>query len=339
MQLSVRDFVRPEKLEIEHVTLDDSTPAVLNDDARVREGDILSPVVPQQQVRVPTALRGINLAKITGRNELICALTHNLPRNEFNMPRLLYRPDILDPSVFRLSESVQAQGGVAVDEHAISKFQAMQDLLDASTIMLQYHEGYPALPNNQPFWAKFDWESPVEYDAFTAYMKLPGGRSSALLSPAYQDLFAQLFHTNYWGIRCIANDTFAVVHYQRMREQRILSTDDKHFLQAETMLNKLNDLVASVDWDQLKSDPKQFVEVYERLAKVQRTALGHAPQGGSGGEMRGVQSVEVIMRKTTDQTLPAPEQHKVDGLDIQQLLQDPDGLKSAQELILRVNSK
>lgn len=347
MQLDVTDFQRkPKEIEVEQVKLADlpqkpDTLPVLADECRVREGDILKPLPSAPISRVPTALRGIALSRISSRSELVCALTHNLPRNDYNMPKLIYRPDLLDPSIFHTSDPTPSAVPDLPIPHAIAedtnKFQAMQDLLDASTIILNYYEGFPALSNGKPIWDKFDWESPTDFSHFKQYLALPGARTASLLSPDAQLCFSELFHVNYWAIRCLASDTFAVIHYQRMREQRILKTDDKHFLESEALLTTLLALKNEVEWDALKEDPKQYVEVLERLTKIQRAALGHSAQGG-GEHEHSVQSIEVLLRKIAPQAVPTAE-NKAEGLDITQLLTDPASLERAQELILRVNTK
>lgn len=300
-----------------------------------------------EDLHVPIALRNVDLSLITDKASLLCALTHNLPRNEYNMPKILYRPDLLDPQIFyvprvttpkhtedpvtpRLTRLSRPETAVAED-----KFQLMQELLDASTITLDYYEGYPAY-QSQPIWAKFPWETDDDYDIFNSYLELPGARQIGALVDK-REKAGELFHVNYWGLRCLASDTFAVVHYKRQRERRILQTDDVHFLQAEKILRQLISQIPDVNWDTLNEEPKVFVEVLERVAKIQRAALGTTERRSE--DERNIPSVELIMRKSAEHLAPLSKEEDVGGVNIAKLLRDPKSVQDAQELILRIGGQ
>ena len=123
-----------------------------------------SEVIPpnEQTPQRPIPLRGVDLEAVHSLPELMCVLTHNLPRNEYNMPKIIYRPDVLDVNAFHLSGEDSPATATTVFSLPIGgeltrKFRMMQDLLDASTIILDYHEGYPAIKGNA-LWQKFEWE-------------------------------------------------------------------------------------------------------------------------------------------------------------------------------------
>jgi hypothetical protein len=327
------------------------------------------------ELKIPIALRNVDLNAITSKVSLLAVLTHNLPRNEYNMPKILYRPDILDYTVFRLNPDpetekpdppeqsdqppAQPDQPTAQSTPVTSKslvpttptctdisrrekdpreaaYQLMQELLDASTIILDYHEGYPSYLSS-PVWKQFPWESQQEYDLFQKYLELPGARQIALLGDNDSKTAGELFHLNYWGLRCLASDTFAVVHYKRMRERRILQTDDTHFLESERILRLLIAQIQDVKWDVLQDDPKTFVEVMERVTKIQRAALGTTERRGDDNQ--GIPSVELIMRKSAEHLAPLSQNEDVGGVDIAKLLRDPKSVQDAQELILRIGNQ
>jgi len=299
-------------------------------------------------LKIPIALRNCDLSAITSKPALMAVLSHNLPRNEYNMPKILYRPDVLDHNVFHLpeddkpaeSEDPRAPRLSQLDRgekrDSDQAFQLMQELLDASTIILDYHEGYPSYLGT-PVWKQFPWESTEDYELFTRYLDLPGARQLALLGNVDREATNELFHVNYWALRCLASDTFAVVHYKRMRERRILQTDDVHFLESERILRKLIAQIGEVKWDVLQDDPKTFVEVLERVAKIQRAALGTTERRAD--DERTIPSVELIMRKSAEHLAPLSAVEDVGGVDMAKILRDPQAVQDAQELILRIGSR
>jgi hypothetical protein len=301
-------------------------------------------------LKVPIALRNVDLSAITSQASLLAVLTHNLPRNEYNLPKILYRPDILDYTIFQLPPRpldpaaptcTSFHGGEKRDPEGTDsaqeqRFQLMQELLDASTIVLDYHEGYPSYQGS-PIWSQFPWESTQDYDMFRTYLNLPGARQLSLIGIDARQMASELFHVNYWGLRCLASDTFAVVHYKRMRERRILQTDDTHFLEAERILRLLIAQIHEVQWDTLREDPKAFVEVMERVAKIQRAALGTTERRAD--DERTIPSVELIMRKSAEHLAPLSQNEDVGGVDIAKLLRDPKSVQDAQELILRIGGQ
>lgn len=334
-------FRRPVPV-VETVSLPETGLSVFDDPCRVREGDILSPSESKIEAKLPAALRGVDLNKIMTRADLMAALTIGLPLNEYQMPKFLYRPDLLDVSLF---SGVPAE---SADQDA--RYREMQESLQAAILPLVYHEGYAAFENGSPIWAQMQpFEGEDDFAVFQSYLELPGARQLALLplhtttpynSPA-SGRVPGLFHANYWALRAKASDVFAVVHAQRMREQRIMKTTDKHYLKAEALFNKLMEFAEKLDWDALEGDPEKFVAVMEKLTKIQRTALGLSIHGNSDDDKVRTPSVELIMRNISRQ---ATEGVVVDraaeqNVDVQKLLENPEALEQAQELILRFGAK
>lgn len=341
-QVNDLDKFRRPVPKVEVVELPSQEIAVFNDAGRFRDGDILSPTEEKIEAKLPLALRGIDLNNISSRAELMAALTLGLPLNEYQMPKFIYRPDLLDPSLFC--------GNPADSDNQESRYREMQDCLTAAIIHLNYSEGYAAFEDGRPIWDQMHpFEDGASYSTFLQYIQLPGARQLSLLpshSTTYYDSSpemrgALLLHTNYWGLRAKAHDIFAVVHAQRMREQRILKTEDKHFLKAESLFNKLMTFEESLDWEEISKDPKAFVELMEKLTKIQRTALGLSIHGNGQGEGARTPSVEVIMRNVSRQATEGVDLVKREEADVnvQKLLENPEMLERAQELILRFGSQ
>lgn len=339
-QLDLTHFQRPQASELRSLDtpLQPYQPA-LNDECRVREGDILPPPKQKTEIedpsialsyRVPSALKGIDLSAITSRPQLLASLTNNIPQNEYNLPRFLYRADLLDYTLFtqKASEDPQLE-----TEH----YREMQEQLDASTVPLEFYEGYPAL-NGSPIWYQLPFEAPTDFALFTKYLEIPGARSLALISNATNGLTLQdlqeLYHLYYWGYRSLAHDTFAIAHFQRLRQQRILNTDNVHFLEAERLLTTLQKQFNEIKWEMVQ-DPEVYVNLLEKVAKLQRLALGQSATNDKAQTQ--TPSLEVIMRTLTAQDPTIARTNSNTQKGAQEILSDPELTDAAQELIIRYN--
>lgn len=347
-QLDLSHFQRPQKSELKALETPQleqytPTPQVLSDECRVREGDIIPPPKKDGQnqnqnqnqtqeiaFRVPNALRGIDLSSITSRAQLLCSLTNNIPQNEYNLPRFIYRPDLLDHHLF----SAQKNEDPLLENE---RFREMQDQLDSATIKLDFYEGFPSI-DGSPIWQKLPFESPTDFDVFERYTKIPGARqlgnivnTSSNGGPTLQEA-QELYHLYFWGFRTLAHDTFAIAHYQRLKQQRILSTDNVHFLEAEKLLSNLQAHFNEINWELVK-DPQVFVTILEKVTKLQRMALG---QSATGEKTAQTPSLELIMRNLTagQENLKPQESSQKGAMEI---LSDPTLTDKAQELIIRYN--
>jgi hypothetical protein len=239
--------------------------------------------------------------------------------NDYKLPTILYRPDLLDHSMF--------------NDIREKEYQKTLSFLETAEVPVMYHEGYPAVCN-EPLWKQLPWEGVEDYQLFQKYLDLPGARQLHLLSDGARA--AAMFHTNYWNLRVQASDSFAVAHYHRMREQRVLRSDDKLFLESEQLLTRLYNLAPAIDWDLLKSEPDKFVKVLSQVAELQRKSLGAGQQEPS----RAAQPVEVIMRQMTkeegQETAKVTTITEEGDVDIRDILRQAGDVKSLQELVLRV---
>ena len=293
---------------------------------------------PQTQIGVPEALQGINLALIESRADLIKALTQRLPLNEYNLPRFIYRSDLLDWRLFYNDPTVSNNSA----ESTASRLHDMEEALQAATIRLSYDQGFPALPNGVALWARLSYEPEEHYAAFTEYCTMAGARNLAKLLQAPLDTILHWYNEDYWAIRVKCYDMMSVIHAAKVREQRILACVDNHYLRAERVLKKLDDISSEVAWESLANDPEKFVNVMDKVIKLQRQVLGIMANNGSGSSQQAqlssqthTESVEFAMKKLVN-----PSELKLrkdnEGFDIRKLLQDPDSLASAQDLVIRM---
>lgn len=309
------------------------------DSSSLSQGSVESdhaPLTNQLQIRsnpaLPLALRNVDLDKIESRADLIMALTNNLPLNDMQLPRILYRGDLLDWRLF---------SGNSSDQNPTDRYQAMQEYLDAATLHIQYHEGFPALQTGEPLWAKLPFESQEHYNVFTAYCTMPGARQTQKLINLTKGDHNQIltwFHEHYWNIRSRCYDMLNVIHAAKQREQRILACEDDHYLQAENMFKRLVNMLPEVEWDHLRTDPEKFISVLEKVIKLQRVSLGLSSMGNVNDKREPrTESLEITMRKiAAPNNLQLNENDGGVSLDIKQLLKDPGALSTAQELIIRM---
>jgi len=288
-----------------------------------QEGTHLEKALPP--LPPPLALRGVDLALINSRADLIMGLTQNLPMNELGLPKIIYRADLLDWHLF--------SGATSPGDDPSERYKTMQEYLDMATLHLSYAEGFPALPTGEPLWARMPSETSEHYAVFTEYCTMAGARQTTKLTRYPHDQLLQWFHEDYWPLRAQCFDMLQQVHAAKMREQRILSCEDNHYLEAENVWNRLQSMLSTVNWDILKDEPEKFVSVMERVAKLQRMSLGLS----AVGDKREIKSdtIEVTMRKIAQ---PSTFKMRADdsGIDVKQLLASPEALASAQELVIRM---
>jgi len=286
---------------------------------------------------VPLAIKGVNLDLVRSRAELVEALTQNLPQNEYSLPKFIYRADLLDWRLF-CGNSPEPKDQ-AESEITEERYKSMQEYLDAATLHLSYAEGFPALPTGEPLWARFPFEDTEHYAAFSAYCVQPGARQTHKLTKWPHDQVLCWYHEEYWGVRIRCYDMMAAIHAAKQRENRIMHCEDDHFLQAENMYNRLKNMISDVDWSMLVDDPKTFVDVMERVVKLQRVSLGLSSMGNVNDkrELRS-ESIEAVMRKIAEPKalIPTGETEETEAFDVKQILKSPEALASAQELIIRM---
>jgi len=285
------------------------------------------PRIDQEDARdiapyIPFGLRSTKISDITTRADLIRELTKQIPENEFGLPQYYYRPDMLDKDM--ILGSMERRETTFVDE-----------ILQSAVVRVSYSQGFPTLDDMTPVWGQMPWESKEAYDGFTVYLELGGIRSLDKVNHLALDLLAQWFHTNYWFSRAKSYDLYRSAHHSRLREQRIMTLNDTHWIEGEKILRRLTKAIGEKTDDELKQlDVDKLISSLEKVSKIQRAAVGLSSTGGredSAGNK--VTSVEIAMRNVSSNDAKPLED---DEFDIS-LLSDPEVLKEAQALIVKVN--
>ena len=283
-----------------------------------------------------------------------------LPRNSFGLPEGIYRSDLI-PTTF--------------GEHH----------LEAAFVPLTYAEGFPTLPNGLPVWAELEFEPQDAYFTFERYLRQPlGGNGARQLFVLHQEItqeatksitaaeilkdgapnLAQLqefFDLYHWGVRAKAFDLFETAVIRRERMRRALTTEDRHFVVAQRLLDTVMGKMG-IDPNTLQMDllseqaiefwsdvtPKVAIDLLDRLTKLQRVSVGlpaggPANQGGGSSNTPDANSsmdLEVILRGIASGSAPVLDdrQQGVNKADLVELLADPKSASLAQELVLRVHT-
>jgi len=279
---------------------------------------------------LPRALAGVDLNTIQTRSELIQQLTVNLPLSEMGFPRLIYRSDMLDLQIFQGENSKYSS--IAAQ---IMRYAQMQDYLDSAAVYLNNNEGFPALPDGQPFWSPLPHEAKEQFNVFLEYCELPGVRQLNLIKSKPLPEILSWFHEFYWSHRARCYDLHHAVHHAKVREARILRAENDHYEAANKIFAKLTGMMATIDWDYLAEDPEKFVAVMEKVQKMTRTAMGLSPQGGGSNDVR-TETVETTLKRIQGPETAGLKLNDEGTVDVRQILRNPEALASAQELIVRM---
>lgn len=304
----------------------EEAPHSITDAARDRESDLEGPNTVSDvatELVASNTFKGLDLGKIDSRTELVKELTRLLPLNEYNLPVYIYRTDLLawdqhlllrDPPVFK---------------------QMLSEQLTSATIYLGYHQGYPTVKGEAPFWSKLEWESQNGFEAFLQYIDQAGARTLHSMVNLEPGLLREWYHQNYWHLRAVAFDAFQAAHHARLRERRIFEVEDQHYTRSKKLFDKVAAHLENVSEDELKEISfDKLAGALEKISRVQRTAVGLSSTGKDGAAV-GQSSVEVVMRQIAERS--APTRKVEDNVDMDILLSDPEALQQAQELIIKVS--
>lgn len=286
-------------------------------------------------------LARINFEKIESRRELMQQLHDTIPLNEFNLPRYIYRADLLDHVLIADAAASAAYNTlptpttISPPEEAFEPAHNLQSLLDAAIVHIEYVQGYPTFKNGQPLWAQMPHESTDSFSAFCEYLSLPGVRLLTNLKQAHVSVAAEHFQLYYWHFRATAYDMYRQAHHDRMRMQRIMDTEDNHYLEGAKLFSRLSKALESIDDEVLREmDPEKIVSMLEKAAKLQRISAGLNSQGGAIPDASPV-NVEVRMKQIAKDN--SQQVQIEDTFDSDLLLANPETLETAQELILKIN--
>lgn len=291
----------------------------IDDACRDREGDMHTStevsIIPGN-VEGPINTHGLNLSKVETRIDLVKEATRILPTNEFNLPTYIYRTDLLTVEVAKRPEMLEG-------------------MLEGARIFLEYHHGFPTLKDDQPFWAQLEWEPKAAHEAFLHYLELEGGRTLGKIIHIAPDLVKQYYHMYYWSQRALAYDMYQVAHHDRLRHQRIFEVEDTHWKASKELFARLNTALSGADLKDMEAD--KLVKMLKTAVDIQRLAAGLNVSGTQKPDENGAKSpsVEITMRQIAQNNGAKPTQEA--ELDFAAVYDDPEALKAAQSLIIKVN--
>lgn len=264
-------------------------------------------------------------------------INREVPVNEYDLPEYIFRADLVPSEFDALDEKEQSE------------------VLRAAAIELSYREGYPTLYDGRTFWSRMPFEPADYYDAFEAYLNMASARGVRSLEyltgePGVNlsmNRLSEAFSYYYWAPRCRAFDMFRIAAYQKEREARIMSTNNRHFLEAEKLITQLMGYFSEQNdegnprWLE-DLTPGVAIQGLEKLAKLQRVALDLPAHGSSSPPENGLPgnaSMEVILRtlvqKAQGELSSAGKNTR--ALDESLLLENPEAAALAQELVIKVN--
>lgn len=297
---------------------------MFEDPARFREGDLpdidtrSSSEEPADDVQLPYVLRGLHVGEHPiSRWQMIRELTRQIPLDEYNLPQYLYRSDVLAPSL-------------------LTNPKTAQDLLNSAIIHITWDQGFPTVHQEDPLWARLPFEPENAFNAFLMYAAQSGIRQLNQITHESRDLLLEWYHLYYWAPRAKALDMFRAAHHYRLREKRILDLEDNHWIEGEKIMKRLQNAIANKTADQLaEMDIDKLISSMEKVAKIQRSAVGLATNGGERDAPKAT-SVEVAIKQASeDGTQRRIEDDTLDPA----LFSDPETLAHAQDLIIKVTNR
>jgi len=211
--------------------------------------------------------------------------------------------------------------------------------------LLNYDEGYPTL-DGMPFWVKLSFEPSDAYEAFQEYLKLGAKRSLFELSMNKTleqqgitlERLEDFFHLYYWSARAKTFEAHYRAFRRRQREVMIETVEDEHLALAEKIFRMCEEVIEERG-DELKETmtPKALMEFLKQAGNMQRLAL-RLPVNGPASDKSdsGAQShttVDVALRTVQEASAQA-KGHRFDNI-----LDDPEATRLAQDLILRISTK
>jgi hypothetical protein len=288
------------------------------------------------------------------RVEVFRELCSRVPTSELGLPAYLYRIDLI-PGDFDTYEPDQKAA-----------------ILQAASIGIDLDDGIPRLDTGAVLWDKFPWESDSAYEYFHRYVDMPNLQSSVnepsaeserakiqisirdirVLAELYRQAPGALdvatiqeFAVSYnWQVRVKAYDLYIAAAYRKYREREQYSVETQHYRMAGKLLAKANDeLVRRLESEDLRTDMKErdLIDLVKSMTQIQRVSIGLSTGQGKNdveSETPRNASLELTLRTIAKN---AGEQAKEiqDDDRIQAILEDPEALIQAQELIIKLNRK
>lgn len=305
-------------------------------------------------------LRRLNYSGIKHKWQFLEQLNRHIPINDFSLPVFIYRPDLLDHELFvevfaqnsaenaengqlllgfELKSSQNGQNGQNNQEStsfgSLERIAEAESMIEASIIPLSYDNGYPCLPNGDPLWTRLEFEPVIAFQGFMQFLELTGARRIDELITVQPDDKREWSTLYLWRERAKAFDLYKLANHQKVKLQRMLQVEDSHYNKAEKLLNKL-DAAFQDDEKFAHLDIDKAVGVLEKLIKIQRISVGLGING-SENETPKMPSMEMIVKQAAVKQVEKADE-SVNHEEFVKLLENPEGLAQAQELIIKINS-
>lgn len=235
----------------------------------------------------------------------------------------------------------------------------------AAFYQLSYEEGFPTLPDGRPFWHKWDNEPAEAFAAFELYVDLASTgpryiqqllQSSELLHLMPNLNIQQLqefYHLYYWKERARAHDLFKEAAYRHIRTRRALQTDDYLYDKSTKILDMAVRAMDTPEFQkQLQNDPKLALDVFDKMARVRRTAAGMPAAAPMDDDARKLPDFEVTMRQVVERSV-TPHNSASSGTTIDEkgriipnnnaflrgALNDPRTARLLQEVVIKMSTQ
>jgi hypothetical protein len=278
-------------------------------------------------------LAKINTKCLNTKQQVMEQLNNSLPLNKYNLPDYIYRADMVDHGLMLkalgdIEQAPEKSTAIAADVHA---------MLTAAMVEVDYSEGYPRILET-PFWYDLPWEPKESYTQFQAYLDLGGVRQLHQLIGYDIGEARNNFHMYLWSFRVKAYDMYVIAHHQKLRIQRALSTEDKHYRMAEGLITQLKAEIQRRGNAFLEGiEPDKAVAMLEKLVRVQRISVGLAANGDSGPmPISKTPTVTAIMEEIAEAEGSKQEE---DNQITEDLMNNPEALEQAQNLIVSLQEQ
>lgn len=279
---------------------------------------------------------------VSAKAAVMKQLATQIEMNDYGLPTHVYRADLIPAETLDYME--------------------MQEYLLPATIELDYTQGFPTLPDGEPFWAKWPHEPAEAYRAFVMYLDMPRKKTChngqidaanavrqvhALKEPTGlpANELLTMSYLYFWPHRSMAYDLFISASHSKRREYMLQDVENEHLQISAKYLDYAQTFLDGVfaDPDKYELKPSEAMTLLVKMIQVQRLSLGASPFGQKSGktenEVPANAPLEVILRTLVQQAGIQGGGKAVLEDMTKQLLQNPDDLAAAQELIIKIGNQ
>lgn len=315
-----------------------NTPTSSND--AIIDADFEDIGVGMTDIAQPSKSTSLVTLEIEPRAQMIKDLNQNISRNHYGLPDFIYRVDLLPNTSDWTSADPQ------------SRIQ----LASQAELVLDYSQGFAALPNGDSFWSQLQYEGREDYIAFQHFLEMPRNKADGfkpvapvrqlnLLKPITNKSSIELISLSYqyyWPERARAFDLYTIACHIKSKELRVESVENEQFTRAGKFIEYAETFLEGVfkDPEHYELTAKEAFDMMFKMMQAQRLSVGLNPTGAHAGkdENRAPANanLEVIMRTIAKNSGAVSDEGQSQSSVTQQLLANPDMLMQAQELIIRM---